>query len=157
MCIMSLQLCLTLSNPVDCSPPGSSVRGDSPGKNTGVGCHDLLQGIFPTQRSNPPLLCFLYWQVGSLPPALSGMPHSNANTSLYQEIFLIHFQPIFSFSFYFSFYFILEYSQFTMLGQFQVYSKVIQLDIYIYLFIFKFFSHSCYYRVKFPVYIVGPY
>ena len=32
-----------------CSPPGSSVRGDSPGKNTGVGCRSLLQGIFPIQ------------------------------------------------------------------------------------------------------------
>ena len=34
---------------MDCSPPGSSIRGDTPGKNTGVGCHALLQGIFPTQ------------------------------------------------------------------------------------------------------------
>ena len=33
----------------------SSVLGDSPGKNTGVGCHALLQGIFPTQESNPGL------------------------------------------------------------------------------------------------------
>ena len=33
--------------------PGSSVHGDSPGKNTGVGCLALLQGIFPTQGSNP--------------------------------------------------------------------------------------------------------
>ena len=41
---------------------------DSPGKNTGVGCHALLQGIFPTQGSNPSLLCHLHWQVGSLPP-----------------------------------------------------------------------------------------
>ena len=41
--------------PMDCSPPGSSVHGDSPGKNTGVGCHALLQGIFPTQKSNPGL------------------------------------------------------------------------------------------------------
>ena len=31
---------------MDCSPPGSSVHGDSPGKNTGVGCFVLLQGIF---------------------------------------------------------------------------------------------------------------
>ena len=31
------------------------IHGDSPGKNTGVGCHDLLQGIFPTQGSNPGL------------------------------------------------------------------------------------------------------
>ena len=35
---------------------------DSPGKNTGVGCHFLLQGIFPTQGSNPRLLCLLHWQ-----------------------------------------------------------------------------------------------
>ena len=39
--------------PVDCSPAGSSVHGDSPGKNTGVGFYTLLQGIFPTQGSNP--------------------------------------------------------------------------------------------------------
>ena len=38
----SLQLCLTLCNTIDCSPPGSSVHGDSPGENTGVGCHALL-------------------------------------------------------------------------------------------------------------------
>ena len=38
--------CLTLVTP--CGPPGSSVRGDSPGRNTGVGCHFLLQGIFST-------------------------------------------------------------------------------------------------------------
>jgi len=40
---------------MDYSPPSSSLHGDSPGKNTGVGCHALLQGIFPTQRSNPGL------------------------------------------------------------------------------------------------------
>jgi len=38
---------------MNCSPPGSSAHGDFPGKNTGVGCHALLQGIFPTQGSNP--------------------------------------------------------------------------------------------------------
>ena len=37
---------------MDCNPPSSSVHGDSLGKNTGVGCHTLLQGIFPTQGSN---------------------------------------------------------------------------------------------------------
>ena len=42
-----------LCNPIDCSPPGSSVHGDSPGKNTGGSCHALLQGIFPTQGQNP--------------------------------------------------------------------------------------------------------
>jgi len=41
--------------PMDCSLLGSSVHGDSPGKNTGLGCHALLQGIFPTQGLNPDL------------------------------------------------------------------------------------------------------
>ena len=44
----SLQPCPTLCNPMDCSPLGSSVRGDTSGKDTGVGCHALPQGIFPT-------------------------------------------------------------------------------------------------------------
>ena len=52
LCLVA-QWCLTLCDPTDCSLPGSSVRGDSPGKNTGVGCHAFLQGIFPTQGSNP--------------------------------------------------------------------------------------------------------
>ena len=42
-----------LCNPMDCSLPGSSFHGDSPGKNTGVGCHTLLQRIFSTQGLNP--------------------------------------------------------------------------------------------------------
>ena len=46
------QSCPTPCDPMDCSPPGSSVHGDSPGKNTGVGCRALLQGIFPIQGSN---------------------------------------------------------------------------------------------------------
>ena len=49
------QSCPTLCNPMDCSPPGSSVHGDSPGNNTGVGCYFLLQGIFLTQELNPGL------------------------------------------------------------------------------------------------------
>ena len=39
-------------NPMDCSLSGSSVHGDSPGKNTGVSCHVPLQGTFPTQGWN---------------------------------------------------------------------------------------------------------
>ena len=46
------QLCPTLCDPMDCSLSSSFVHGDSPGKNTGVGCHTLLQGIFPAQGSN---------------------------------------------------------------------------------------------------------
>ena len=41
-------VCLTLCNPIDCSLPGSSVHGNSLGKNTRMGCRFLLQGIFPT-------------------------------------------------------------------------------------------------------------
>ena len=48
--------------------------GVSPGKNTRVGCHALLQGIFPNQGSNLHLLCLLHWQVGSLPLAPPGKP-----------------------------------------------------------------------------------
>ena len=47
---------------------------DSPGKNTGVDCDTLPQGIFPTQESNPHLLCLLHWQAGSFllaPPGKS--------------------------------------------------------------------------------------
>ena len=40
---------------------------DSPGKNTGMGCHALLQGIFPGQESNTQCLGLLHWQAGSLP------------------------------------------------------------------------------------------
>ena len=54
MCLVA-QMCPTHCNPIDCSPPGSSIHGDSPGKNTGVGSLSLLQGIFPTQGLNPGL------------------------------------------------------------------------------------------------------
>ena len=47
------KLCLTLGDLMDCGLPGSSAHGDSLGKNTRVGCHFLLQGIFPTQGLNP--------------------------------------------------------------------------------------------------------
>ena len=56
VCPKSLQSCLTFCDSMDCSLPGSSIHGDSPDKNTGVGCHVLLQGIFSTQASNPGLL-----------------------------------------------------------------------------------------------------
>ena len=73
MCLVS-QSCPTLCDLMDCTLPDSSVYGDSLGKNTGVGSHALLQGIFPTQRSNPSLLCLLHWQVYSLPLSHLGSP-----------------------------------------------------------------------------------
>ena len=61
---LAIKSCQTLCYPMDCSLPGFSVHGIFPGKNTAVGCHFLLQGIFLTQGSNP---CLLHWQVDSLP------------------------------------------------------------------------------------------
>ena len=55
MCAKALQLCPTLCDPTGLQPASFSVHEDSPGKNTGVDCHALLQGIFPTQESNPGL------------------------------------------------------------------------------------------------------
>ena len=51
LCLVA-KSCLTLCNRMDCGLLGASVHGDSPVKNTGVGCHALLQRIFPTQGSN---------------------------------------------------------------------------------------------------------
>ena len=54
VCLVT-QSCLPLCDPVDCSLPGSPVHEESPCKNPGMGCHALLQSIFPTQGSNPGL------------------------------------------------------------------------------------------------------
>ena len=51
LCLVA-QSCPTCCNPMNCSPPSSSAHGDSPGKNTGLGCHFLLQGISLTQEWN---------------------------------------------------------------------------------------------------------
>ena len=73
----SLQSCPTLCGPMDHSLPGSSVHGILSGKNTGMGCHALLQGIFPTQGLNPHLLCLLHWQADSFPLAPPGKPRNS--------------------------------------------------------------------------------
>ena len=64
VCVLSVcvQLYPTLCDPRDCSSPDSSVHGYSPGKNTEVGCHFPLQGIFLTQGSN---LGLLHWRADS--------------------------------------------------------------------------------------------
>ena len=55
MKVLVAQLCPTLCNPMHCSPARLLCPWDSPGKNNGVSCHALLQGIFPTQGSKPGL------------------------------------------------------------------------------------------------------
>ena len=69
MCAKPLQSCPLCATLWTVAPPGLLCPWDSPGNNTRVGCHALVQGIFPTQGSNPRLLCLLHWQAGSLPLA----------------------------------------------------------------------------------------
>ena len=72
---------------MDCSPPGFSVHGDSPGTNIRVGCHVLLQGNLPKPGTEPrsPTL-----QADSLPTGPSGKPKNTGvgSLSLLQGIFL---------------------------------------------------------------------
>ena len=58
-----------------------------PGKNTGVGCHALLQGFFQTQGSNPSLLLLLHWQAGSLPLVPPGKPQPGYRLKKYKFCF----------------------------------------------------------------------
>ena len=71
------QSCLALCDPMDCSLLDFSVHGDCPGKNTRVGCHALLQGIFPTQGSNWGLC--RRWILHSL--SHQGRPYNNNRKS----------------------------------------------------------------------------
>ena len=86
--LMQIQLllfsrsCPTLCDPMDCSPPGSSVHGIFPGKNIGVGCHFFLQGIFWTQGSN---LHLLRWQSDSSPLTHQESPNPTTHFWLKQE------------------------------------------------------------------------
>ena len=60
-----------LCNPMDCKPTKFLYPRDFSGKNTEVGCHFLLWGIFLTQGLNP---CLLHWQAGSSPLSHQGSP-----------------------------------------------------------------------------------
>ena len=84
LCLVA-QSCLILGNPMDYT--GSSVHGDSPGKNTGVGCHSLLQGNLPNPENElrSPAL-----QVNSLLSEPRGKPRNTGvgSLSLLQGIFL---------------------------------------------------------------------
>ena len=72
-CCLSLSHVPLFWDPMDCSLPASSDHGggDFLGRNTGVGCHFLLQGIFPTRGSNPRLL---HWQADALLLSYQGSP-----------------------------------------------------------------------------------
>ena len=71
----SLQLCTTLCNPMDVQAARLLCPWDFPGKNIGMYCHALLQGIFSIQELNPSLLSLLHWLASSLPLAPPGKPY----------------------------------------------------------------------------------
>ena len=78
VCAKLLQSCLTLCDPMDSSPPGSSARGILQARilQGMVCCHALLQGIFLMQEWNLRLLHLLHQQTGSLPLGPPGRPTS---------------------------------------------------------------------------------
>ena len=83
----SLQSCLTLCNPWTVT----LCLWDSPGKNTGVDCRFLLQGIFLTQGSNSSLFDLLRWQVGSGKPCTYIHSHTHTYTMLsYKQLICSH-------------------------------------------------------------------
>ena len=67
-------MCDLVYDPMDCVACQASLSWHSPGKNIGVDCHALLQGIFPTQGWNLHLLWLLHRHTGSLPLAPPGKP-----------------------------------------------------------------------------------
>ena len=71
VCAQSLSHVQLSVTPMNCSPPGSSVHGIFQTRHWSA-LPFLLQGIFPTQGSNPHLLCLLHWQADSLPLAPPG-------------------------------------------------------------------------------------
>ena len=82
--VLVTQSCLTLCDPKDCSPPGSSVHGIFQARILEwVAMPSLLQGIFPIQVSNPCLLSLLHWQVGPLPLAPPEWPPSKYLQTIY--------------------------------------------------------------------------
>ena len=68
--------CSVITDPHELQPTRLLCPWDFPGKNTGVGCNFLLQGIFLTQGSN---LSLLHWQAGSLPLSQLASPENGEN------------------------------------------------------------------------------
>ena len=85
LCLVT-QSCPTLCDLMDCSPPGSFVQRSSPGKNTAVSCHALLQGIFLTQGLNPHLLCLLHCRWILYPLSHVGSPYSYDSSPIHYHL-----------------------------------------------------------------------
>ena len=78
LCLFA-QSCLTLCDPMNCSPPGSSAHGISQAR--------ILEWVAISQGSNPDLLHLLHWKADSLPLVPPGKPfHSSANSCYYNSV-----------------------------------------------------------------------
>ena len=91
--------CLVIQCPTPWQPQGLQPTRllcpwDFPGRNTGVGCRFLLQGIFSTQRLTPGLLHLLHWQADSLPLSHLGSPLFILHTGILDGICLDYFRNI---------------------------------------------------------------
>ena len=86
MCVLSCSVVSEFFDPMDCSLPGFSLHEDSPYKNTGVSCHALIQGVFPTRDQ----IQVFHMQANSLPSEPPGKPMNTGvgSLSLLQGIFL---------------------------------------------------------------------
>ena len=89
----------TLCDPMDCSPSGYSFHGNTPGKNTGVGCHSLLQGIFQTQGLTPgsPALADAYFTIWATSEPRSNF-QDNPNPSLQVQMLPLMWKEMFQVS-----------------------------------------------------------
>ena len=91
MCVKLHQLCPTPCDPMDCSPPGSSLHENSPGKNTGGSCHALPPGDLPN-----PSLVFPALQADSFPIEPPGKP---LNVYIYTHAYCFSMQECTCYSF----------------------------------------------------------
>ena len=82
MCVLSHFSCVQLCNPIDCSPPGSSVHRILQARTLEWVTISSSRGIFPTQRSNPSLSRLLHWQAHSLPLVPPGKPFMVADENI---------------------------------------------------------------------------
>ena len=81
MCaVLSRSVISNSSDPMDCNPPGTSVHGDSPGKNTGVGCHALLQGDLPNPGIEPRSHALQADSLPSEPPGKFNFPYNGVKS-----------------------------------------------------------------------------
>ena len=91
---MHASLCPTLYNPMDCSPPGSSVPAILRARVLERAAIPSSRGIFPTQGSNPGLLWLLHWQADALPLSHLGSPWFIHMVQISSKVVLKHQEGI---------------------------------------------------------------